>query len=319
MIAEERAALARLCATVHWDADMGAYSTFRTGGRVDALVDVQDLEELGSLLSWLQGQGISWRLIGGGSNILVASPRVEGVFLRLKGGFCQARKLPDAPTAFGTGLVRAGAGCSLPRLVRCCSLEGLGGLEWAVGIPGTVGGALRMNAGAYGGTISHQLSRVSVIAPAGSDSNSGVWKVEQLGAEQIDFGYRSSRFPGAGPGEQPVIVSADFILDQAEPEDIRNREKEYSRQRRASQPQGTGFSAGSFFKNPPGESAGRLIEAAGLKGLEQGDAQVSCCHANFIVNRGQATPGEIITLMKRVQQGVADSAGVVLEPEVVIL
>jgi UDP-N-acetylmuramate dehydrogenase len=193
--------------------------------------------------------------------------------------------------------VRVGAGCSMAALVSWCTDNGLTGLEFMAGIPGTVGGAIRMNAGAFGHAISEVLQGVQWTNDQG----------EMLGAARDDiiFSYRHSLFPGEPCGKM-LITRAGFLLQRAERELVAARCREVIEQR----------SAGSFFKNPAGDFAGRLIEQAGLKGLTFGKAMVSPRHANFIVNTGGAVPSDIIGLMQEIRRKVLQHSGVLLEPEV---
>ncbi|MGI6656947.1 MAG: UDP-N-acetylmuramate dehydrogenase [Desulfobulbus sp.] len=308
MTDEQRQELARLCRSVQWQAAMAPYSTFRTGGSVEALVEVSGAQELARLVGWLHSQRIPWQVIGGGSNILVTSRPHEDVFIRLR---APANRISTVAVENdreddGKHLVWVDAGCSLGALVSWCARRGLSGLEFMAGIPGSVGGAIRMNAGAFGHAIGEVLSTVDFVTDQG--------ELVSVDQEAICFDYRKTSFPGE-PKRRVVIAEAVLCLHQDDREAVVARCREIVAQRRRKQPPGLG-SAGSFFKNPEGDFAGRLIEQAGLKGLSQGKAMVSRKHANFIVNTGGAVPEDILALMEQVRQKVWLDSGVMLEPEV---
>lgn len=306
MNSQQRLELAALCRTIHWDADMAAYSTFRTGGTVEALVETGDTVELAALLRWLGRHRIPWRVIGGGSNILVTSQRHAGVFIRLRGSVGDILREPLGVEAEDPCRVSVSAGCSLPSLVAWCAKNGLSGLEFMAGIPGSVGGALRMNAGAFGHAIGEAVQTVHYVSSEGEPMSAA--------REEIGFSYRQSLLPGE-PAVRLLITRGIFVLTPADSKAVTARHREIVEQRKQKQPKGVG-SAGSIFKNPKGDFAGRLIEQAGLKGLTLGKAMVSPQHANFIVNTGGAVPEDIIGLMREVRQKVLQQSGVLLEPEV---
>ena len=307
MNSQQRLELAALCRTVRWDVDMAAYSTFRTGGTVEALVDSDDSDELVELMRWLHGHQIPWQVIGGGSNILVARPYHEGVFIRLRGSVQNIEAESSDGTADDEGCrIRVGAGCSLAAFISWCASNGLTGLEFMAGIPGTVGGAIRMNAGAFGHAISEVLQAVQWTTGQGES--------RMATRHDVVFSYRHSLFPGE-PAVKMLIIRGEFLLQRGDRERVAARCREIIEQRRQKHPPGLG-SAGSVFKNPAGDFAGRLIEQAGLKGLTCGKAMVSPQHANFIVNTGGAAPEDIIGLMQEIQRKVLQRSGVLLEPEV---
>ena len=306
MNSQQRAELATLCRSLRWDVDMAAYSTYRTGGVVEAMAEFDDLEELVVLMRWLHRHQIPWQVIGGGSNILVTSRYHEGVFVRMGGGNDIAAELLDGKGTDEGCRVGVGAGCSLAAFVSWCTRNGLTGLEFMTGIPGSVGGAIRMNAGAFGHSISEALQAVQWINDQG--------EMLEAGKDDIAFSYRHSLLPGE-PLRKMLITRGVFLLQRSSQALVATRCREIHEQRRQKQPSGLG-SAGSVFKNPPGDFAGRLIEQAGLKGLTVGKAMVSPQHANFIVNTGGAVPEDIIGLMQEVQRKVQQQSGVLLEPEV---
>ncbi|MBM9536026.1 UDP-N-acetylmuramate dehydrogenase [Desulfobulbus alkaliphilus] len=301
----QREQLSALCPSVQWNVNMASHSTFRTGGQVEAMVELSDIEELSELLQWLRNNRIPWRVIGGGSNILVTGKYHQGVFIRLSGSMNNIE--PVTAGAEGENCeVAISAGCSLPALVAWCVRNGLSGLEFMAGIPGTVGGAIRMNAGAFGHAISEVLTTVRFVTEAG--------EIKEVAGEEVEFGYRQTLIPGES-ASRLVITGGVFRCPRADQVTLAARYREILGKRRHKQPRGYG-SAGSFFKNPAGDFAGRLIEQAGLKGLTMGKAMVSPVHANFIVNTGGAVPEDIIRLMHEVRSRVQQRLGVLLEPEV---
>ena len=318
---------------VLWDCPLREYTSFAIGGPATALITVEGLAELQRLLAFVREQKIAWRMIGRGTNLLVSDAGFDGVIFILGKGFARISQLRTEPNSVQQGtklvideagseagegiIVQAGAGCSLARLVNWCGDQGLTGLEFAAGIPGTIGGAVIMNAGAWGGEIAGVLASVTVVTPTG--------EVRTLPRAELDFGYRiwhdylrqlqtGAETPGHG-AVRPIVVGVELSLAAGDGEQIRNLCQSYREQRRMKQPKQEP-SAGSFFKNPEGDAAGRLIEASGLKGMKVGGAMVSPVHANFLVNCGGATAADVVELMKKVQETVQRDSGILLEPEV---
>jgi UDP-N-acetylmuramate dehydrogenase len=306
MNSQQRAELTVLCRSVQWEVSMAAYSTFRTGGVVEALVEIGSTEELSALLQWLHRHTIAWQVIGGGSNILVATRRREGVFIRLRGTTRDIVLEAAGHIVDGDSLVRVSGGCSLAALIGWCTKQGLSGLEFMAGIPGSVGGAVRMNAGAFGHAIGERVESLQYVTDRG--------ETVEVDRGDLRFAYRSSRLPGE-PEARGLITGVVLRMQRADRREIAARCREIIAQRKQKQPLGVG-SAGSFFKNPTGDFAGRLIERAGLKGAAQGKAMVSPKHANFIVNTGGAVPEDILQLMEKVRHEVLLHSGVLLEPEI---
>ena len=290
---------------VQWDCPLAGYTSLAVGGPAEALVTVNDTRELAAVLGLLEGAGVPWRIIGKGTNLLVRDEGVAGAVLLLGAGF---RQMAFSSAGGGKWIARAGAGCHLGRLVGACTARGLAGMEFAVGIPGTVGGALVMNAGAWGSDMAHVVRSVTVLGPS---------QQLTLSREQLNFGYRCWHDFAALAG-QAAVIGCELELTEGDVEDIRGRCASYQRQRRERQPRGQ-RSAGSFFKNPEHDSAGRLIEASGLKGVAVGGAMVSEKHANFLVNTGGAKAADILALMRLVQDRVRRDSGIELEPEVHVL
>lgn len=306
MTSNQRRQLEQRVSHVQWHVDMGIHSTFKVGGRVDALVKVKTRGELASFLVWAEAEGISWTILGGGSNILVVTRHVKGMFFQLGDRFTEIQVAGKRETA-GNIFVSVGAGCRLGKLVSFCSQKSLTGMEWATGIPGTVGGAIRMNAGAHGSQMADIVHSVMLMDHTGQE-----WEVP---AEEITFGYRTTCLPRESAGQRYVITGCTLQLTSGEAQQVQQRCREYAHWRKLHQPGGSG-SAGSFFKNPKDDSAGRLIEAVGLKGFQLGGAKISDKHANFIINNGGAVPQDIINLMELIQEKVETEIGVQLEPEV---
>jgi len=301
---ERQRALMSLCGSdIAFDVSMARFCTLRVGGRAAALAGVQDLQQLSALLAYCRRESLPWRCIGRGSNILVQDEGFAGILIRLRGGFSAVT--PGA----SQGVVIAGGGCLLAELLAHCRDAGLSGLEFLAGIPGSVGGAVGMNAGAFDHSIAESLQRLTVVTGEGlvRTIRQGEWKGD----------YRSFTVNGLEM-EKTVIVQAEFRLVASAPERIEETMKEFLKRRRVKQPCSMP-SAGSFFKNPVGDFAGRLIEEVGLKGERVGGAMVSPEHANFIVNAGGATATDIVRLMRLVQEKVRSATGISLEPEVHII
>ncbi len=294
---------------IDWDADMAGYCTLRAGGRAEALIKVGSRAELARLLCWLEDHAVRWRVIGRGSNILVSGQGFRGVLIVLQDDFCAIARNGGVSDQAAGLVVAAGAGCPMPKLVAWCSRHGLAGLEFMTGIPGSVGGAVCMNAGAWGLAVGDCLVFVDFVDRQGQSC-----RVPRAG---LVFSYRRLQ-PRATGLHDAIITGAAFVLQPGDPGEIHEKCRKYLARRREKQPAGAA-SAGSFFKNPAGDSAGRLIEAAGLKGFRSGRAMVSFEHANFIVNTGQASADEIIGLMGEIRKRVFRNSGIMLEPEVHIL
>ena len=273
---------------------LARHTSYRIGGPADLLARPDTVDELGVVLREASTAGVRVTLLGGGSNVLIGDGGMRGVVVKLGRGF---RRVEWKPAG-----VRAGAAVQLGRLARESAARGLAGLEHAEGIPGTVGGALFMNAGAYGGDIAGTAETVD-----GLDANGSPLR---LGRETLAFTYRRAHLPAGF-----VVTAVSFGLRPEGPDAVRARLDVVRSRRVASQPQGQP-NAGSIFKNPPGDHAGRLIEAAGLKGRRVGGARFSERHANFIVNEGRARATDVQVLMAIAQRAVWERSGVWLEPEV---
>ena len=275
---------------------MSRHTSWRVGGPAEAYVRPRTRDELLQFLAGLDPQvPILW--VGLGSNLLVRDGGVRGVVIATAKALGESRQLDD-------GVVEAGAGVPCTALARRCARWGLGPAEFLAGIPGTVGGALTMNAGAFGGETWDRVASVETVDRRGV--------VRQRSPDDYDVGYRHVR----GPTDE-WFLSARFAFEAADPGAL-ERLKEMLRQREASQPLGEP-SCGSVFRNPPGDHAARLIDTAGLKGYAVGDAVVSTKHANFILNAGSATAADVEQLINHVRDTVAAVHGIELIPEVHIV
>ncbi len=271
------------------------FTTWRVGGPADVMCLIETEDEAARVLAALGRAGRPWLTIGQGSNLLVSDDGVEGAVLRLEGDF--SRIEPAGETG-----IEAGAGATLSQVLRFAAARHLSGLEFTAGIPGSLGGAVIMNAGAYGRAMGDVIDRVRVMDDRGA--------AEDLAGDRLAFGYRRLDLP-----PRTLVLGGRLRLSPGKRSAI---EAEIDRRllaRRQSQPLSRP-SAGSVFKNPPGDYAARLIEACGLKGKQYGGAQVSEKHANFILNLGNATAADIVTLMRQVAEEVEARLGVTLSPEV---
>lgn len=278
---------------------MRNHTTWRIGGPADRLVQPESVEELRQAIQAARESGAPYYVIGGGSNLLVSDEGITGTVIQL-GGSLTGLAITDHT-------IVAEAGVPLPFLARKAAEYGLSGLEFAAGIPGSVGGAVFMNAGAYQGQISNVIEQVTCCDDSG--------QLITLEAADCAFSYRNSRFKQS---RELVIVSVKMRLTPGKKEDILEQMQKNTASRNAKQPVEYP-NAGSIFKNPPGDAAGRLIELAGAKGWRQGDAQVSEKHSNFIVNTGNATSRDVLLLVERVKQAVYAETGVLLEEEILYL
>lgn len=276
---------------------MSRHTSFRIGGPARLMALPAEQQQAQTAVRTARRWGIVPFFLGNGTNLLVSDRGYEGFILKYTD-----RKTECLPG----GIVRCGAGTSLAQLAAAAQEAGLTGLEFAQGIPGTVGGAVTMNAGAYGGEIVQVLQAVRVLNPDGS--------VEQLPADRCQLGYRRSAFTDGSR----LILSADFALQPGDREAIQARMEELALRRREKQPLEYP-SAGSTFKRPPGHYAAALIDQCGLRGLTVGGAQVSEKHAGFVINRGGATCADVLRLVEQIRQQVRSRTGVELELEIRLL
>lgn len=273
-------------------------TTARVGGPADVVITIENNLELSELVRYLWKNQVTFLILGSGSNILFKDSGFEGVIILNRAKKIQIKSNGIQPEIW------AESGANLGMLARKAALAGISGLEWAATVPGTVGGAVYGNAGAYSGDINGNLRLAEILQP---DSN-----IYFLTSQEMQFDYRSSILKRSS--EKAVILSASFDGRYANPGSIQNQMEQYQEKRRNSQPPGA--SMGSMFKNPPGDYAGRLIESAGLKGTTVGGVSVSRVHANFFVNEDQATANDIWQLIQMVQAKVYDQFKIQLELEV---
>ncbi len=287
---------------VLYSVPMSQYTSFGVGGPVDFLIFPTDLEELRKTLQWCRRQKVSYFLLGNGSNLLVRDGGIRGAAISLAIGFKGIAELERGET---DGLLQAGAAESLGKLLEFCRDKGLTGMEWAVGIPGTVGGALFMNAGAFRSEMKDNLESLQVMDGEGN--------VIEKGREELHFSYRSLELKKGW-----IILGGKFRLKIGSVQAIRSKMDEFLKKRMAKQPLHLP-SAGSVFKNPSRIAAGQLIEEVGLKGTRLREAQISEKHANFIVNLGRAKARDILTLAEWAREKVYQEKGVKLEMEVQVI
>ncbi len=284
---------------VRFDAPMARFTSLRVGGPADAVAEPGSRAELLGLLRLCTAHRLPRTLIGAGFNTLCLDGRLDGVVIQLG----RLRRLEERPGR----LVRAEAGVSHSQVTNFCVQRGLSGLEFAAGIPGTVGGWVAMNAGIPGRELGDAVREIEVASPTGTG-------IRHLAREVLHFRYRALR--GLAPGS--VIVSALLAVELSTPEAVRAEVDRLLERRARTQPISVP-SCGSVFKNPPGDFAGRLIESAGLKGRRIGGAEISPIHANFIANVGRATARDVVALMDEARAAVLRATGRHLEPEVRIV
>lgn len=292
---------------VLFDESMARHTSFRIGGPADALVKPAAETEISRLINWAQENDTPWTVIGRGTNLLVRDHGIRGVVIAVT-------KRMSAISREGE-IVTAMAGAGLPALCRFATEQGLAGMNFAVGIPGTVGGGIVMNAGTPTGAMGDVVHQISVLRPDGS--------VSRLNRSALTFRYRQLTWPidltEQSEAQPPIICSASFKLRTGATDEIKSEGEKLLRRRHLTQPTDLP-SAGCVFKNPQGErSAGELIDKAGLKGVQVGGAKVSNKHANYVVNTGTARAADVLKLMDTIQATVWNRFQVKLEPEVTIV
>lgn len=278
---------------------MSKHTSFKIGGNADVYIKVNNLSKLSTILKECQASDVDYMLLGNGSNLLVSDDGIRGVVIRLDGDFRKITLLDDT-TIF------CGAGATLAYLCKFALNCGLSGLEFAWGIPGTVGGAVFMNAGAYDGEMKDVVHSVSHISPSG--------EIGRTEKDDLNFGYRTSVYRS----NNMIITGVTLKLKKRNPDEIREKMDDYMLRRSTKQPLEYP-SAGSVFKRPEGNFAGALIEQCGLKGKTCGGAQVSEKHAGFIINKSNATAKDVRDLIGEIQKTVSDKTGYNLECELIIL
>lgn len=280
---------------IRFNEPMIKHTSFKIGGPAEVMFFPKDALELKVVLTGARAHDLPVFILGMGTNLLVKEGGIPGITINLK----DLNRIKVVDT-----LIYAEAGVSLPKLLSFAAKNGLEGLEFVAGIPGAIGGAIVMNAGTKEGEMKDVLDRVTLM------NRNGELKVFEK--KEIPFGYRRSGLEGA------IVIGASFKLKKGDPEVIKKRIKDHITERLVREP--SGFpNAGSIFKNPTDEPAGKIIEQLGFKGFRIGDAEVSQVHANFIVNKGKAKASDVISLMKVIEEKVFKERGIVLEPEIRIV
>ncbi|MCK6628489.1 MAG: UDP-N-acetylmuramate dehydrogenase [Anaerolineae bacterium] len=308
---------------------LAGHTTLRLGGPAEIWLAVESVNELVTAVTLARQYHVPVFMLGGGANLLIRDTGIRGLVIENRANNVEIPSSPFKAEEGGKVKIVAESGTVLPNLARRCARRGLSGLEWAVGVPGTIGGAVVNNAGAYGSDMAHSLSRAELLTLTGER----LWQP----VEWFEYGYRTSRLKSnqksevrgqgsenlglrssvPGRGEGWIVLRAELSLTPASVTEIKARMDEFNRRRKASQPPGA--TIGSMFKNPPGDYAGRLIEAAGLKGYKIGQARISPLHANFFQNLGGATATEVLSLIETAQITVESKFGVKLELEIEVV
>ena len=281
-----------------FNAPMASYTTLKVGGPAEILIEAENEQDVSLVVDYAKKTNTPLTILGNGSNLLVLDGGLKGIVLRLGGNFKKIKVLDNKITA--------GAAAILPKIARAAASHGLTGLEFAIGIPASLGGAVAMNAGVPEQALSDVISSVQTIS---QDGNCQSFINSELG-----FSYRHSNI---NP-QQEIVLSAELTMEHSDEEKIRLKMEEYLNKRKASQPLGMP-NAGSIFKNPTGYAAGYLIDKAGLKGLTNGGARISTRHANFIINEGHASAKDVLNLILLAQKCVLNQFGVELVPEIKIV
>lgn len=277
---------------------LSSHTTFRVGGKADAFLSVQNEEQIKHAIKVCEKYQVPFFVLGNGSNLLVSDDGYRGLVIAIGNDMAEV-------TIEGNS-VTAQAGALLGSVSQAAAKSGLSGMEFASGIPGTIGGAIVMNAGAYDGEMKNIVTQVKVLTREG--------EILTLSNEELEFGYRMSRVKK----EKLIVLSVTMLLEKKEQSAIYEKMNDFSQRRREKQPLEYP-SAGSTFKRPEGMFAGKLIMDAGLRGYTVGDAQVSEKHCGFVINRGNATAKEVRTVIKDVQEKVKETFGVELETEVIFV
>ena len=295
----QKAELKRICNSILFDIPIAPYTTFKVGGNVGALCNVEKTDILVELVRYLYKNNIPYVIMGNGSNVLVSDSGFEGVIIRLKAEF---EKIDKAMMDNKKVSLKIGAGVSIPYLLRYCIKNNIGGIEFLAGIPGTIGGAIVMNAGAFGEEIGEKIEKITMITPHGD--------ILYKNRSELKFSYRTMHMDTGS-----IITYVWLSLNHSDIDMLKKKISNYLRIRSQSQPINYP-SAGCIFKNPDGDHAGRLIDEAGLKGKTVGGAMISQKHANFIINTGNAKTADIMALIRIIKKEIKEKKGIDLEPEI---
>jgi len=297
-----QSALSALHSAIRLNEPLARYTTARIGGQAEVVVEATSAEDLKDLVIAARKFGVPITILGGGANVLVSDAGLRGLVIINRARRIEFREHDQVWCESGT---------VLPTLARECVAHGLAGLEWAVGVPGTVGGAVVGNAGAHGRDVAADLVSATIL---NADNLVSEWSKDAMA-----FEYRSSIIKRlAASGQRlAVVLAATFQLTPADPIELAKKADEFNEYRRRTQPPGA--SMGSMFKNPTGNAAGRLIDQCGLKGTRVGDAEISTVHANFFVNHGHATASDVKALIDLAQRSVREKFGIDLELEIELL
>jgi UDP-N-acetylmuramate dehydrogenase len=287
--------------SVRYDEPMGGNTSLRIGGPADVLIEPESPEAVSRVLGLLKRSGVPCLPVGGGTNLLVSDRGIEGAALSL----ASLRGIETMEEDDGWAALRVGAGTPLQGLLAYCAKHGLSGIEGLSGIPGQAGGAIAGNAGSFGCEIKDVLTKITLAESGGGR--------RVLGSEDVAFGYRHAGLP-----EGSVILAVELRCAKDSPDAVAERMKGHLETKRKTQPLGR-RSAGCVFKNPPGESAGRLMDRAGCKGMRVGGIEVSQVHAGFFINAGKGTAEDFLRLMDAVAGKVKEAFGITLEPEIRIV
>ena len=284
---------------LHRNAVLAPYTSARIGGPADYLIDARSAKELADIVAGLWEAKLDFVTLGGGSNVLISDKGIRGIVVLNRAKEIRFN-LGEQPTVW------CESGAVFSSVAHRVAAFGLGGLEWAANVPGTIGGAVYGNAGAFGSNVAHDLIRADIL----EESGRSWWPVEKF-----EYGYRSSVLKEEN--RKAVILAAEFRLFNSTKEEVQARIEEFSAKRKATQPPGA--SMGSMFKNPEGDYAGRLIEAAGLKGKRIGNAEISTVHGNFFINKGNTRAADVKALIELVQKTVKEQSGKDLELEIELM
>ena len=297
----QRALQDQFGATLQFGADLSRYTSARIGGPAEALITVRSASDLARTARGLWSLGLVFHVLGGGSNVLVSDEGIRGVVILNRARDVQFLQQDGGLFAL------AESGAVLGTVARLAADRGWSGLEWAATVPGTVGGAVVGNAGAHGGDMSESITMAEILQQSG--------EIESWSLTRLDFGYRTSVLKRS---EDPfVVLSATFAFAESTSEACKQKMRTFSEQRERTQPPGA--SMGSMFKNPTDDYAGRLIEAAGLKGMQIGAVRISEKHANFFINEGQGRASDVYRLILNAQEQVLEQFGVELELEIELI